>query len=102
MKDGRIKDAQITASGLSEQQPWLARLRKAGGGWVPANATTGEYLEIRFLNDTLISQIATQGRNDEIYEHWVTVYKLQYLKKDANETWESYPPGKKWFVRSQW
>lgn len=81
MENGQIRDSQITAS-LSSNTAAMGRLNlKAGGGkvgaWVPSsNRLYIQWLQVDLDRYTVVTGIATQGRNDA--NQWVTSYILQY------------------------
>ncbi|KXJ14197.1 Retinoschisin [Exaiptasia diaphana] len=80
MSDFRIKKSQIGSSthNSPETAPWNGRLNTEieGKGWVAYNKLKGEYISIRFGNDTMITQVATQGR--AAWDMYVTKYSLKY------------------------
>ena len=94
MEDGEITDGQISAS--SEYAvPRLAannarlNTKRESGAWAAATNNTDQWLQIDLGNDndTQITRVATQGR-DDVYNQWVTKYKLQY--SDDGVTFQYY------------
>ena len=93
MEDGRIKDSQITTSGVARgtiSYGWQARLNKnipSYGAWcVNVNIGSkkyrnyGQYIQINLVNLTTITGIATQGRHPSRGIEHVTNYKISYSK----------------------
>ena len=88
MENGRIKDAQITASSDYSVQhaAKFGRLNfkargKKQGGW-SAGITANSWIQVDLTKYTVVKGIATQGRNG--YSQWVTKYKLQYSDDGVN------------------
>ena len=101
MKDGRIKDSQITTSSvLKGKSPygWQARLSKniaPWGAWCPDNIggsgterNYDQYIQIDLLNVTKITKIATQGRQYLEGKEYVKDYKISY-RRDGG-AWDFY------------
>ena len=95
MEDGRIKDSQITTSGVAggtTARGWQARLNMnipKYGAWC-VNVSGGlkkyknydQYIQIDLVNLMTITGIATQGRSKG-KEH-VKEYKISYSKDNLN------------------
>lgn len=84
MESGAIADSQISASTAHDlnHSAQQARLHfKAGGGkiggWAVGVNDLNQWLQVDLQSKTIVTRIATQGRNAE-YAQWVTKYKLQY------------------------
>ena len=91
MEDGRIKDSQITTTGVASGTTaygWLARLNRhigSYGVWC-GNINGGsenhrnydQYIQIDLLNLTTIKGIATQGRGYNGATEHVKDYKISY------------------------
>ncbi|CAB4039988.1 Hypothetical predicted protein [Paramuricea clavata] len=99
MKDGRIKDSQITVTSfIRTAHSKQARLRQNmpnWGAWCPnmtgmsmLEGNYDQYIQIDLLNLTKITRIATQGREYNEGREWAKVYKLSYRKNGA--TWHYY------------
>ena len=97
MEDGRIKDSQITISGIARGTTaygWLARLNRNTtlyGAWcvnVSAESRSDrnydQYIQIDLLNLTTITGIATQGREYGGGTEYVKDYKISYSKDSLN------------------
>jgi discoidin domain receptor family protein 2 len=74
--------------------PHTARIRSAieGGGWCPKSlidSQSEEYLQINFLNLTVITLIETQGRHGPFQEDYVDYYRLEY-RRDPTHPWIKY------------
>ena len=86
MESGDIPDAHITAS--SEWSVNHAAIQgrlhfKVGegkqGSWSAGSNDENQWLQIDLGNQhTQVTRIATQGRNSDWYDQWVTKYNLQY------------------------
>lgn len=86
MKNGEIKDYQITASSVYlNYQPSRGRL---GGdrGWAPSKLDKKQWLKIDLGSMKRIKKVATQG--DGSYANWVMLYKLSYSRNGAS--WKEY------------
>ena len=93
MEDGEITDGQISASSeyaVPRLAASNARLNTKiqSGAWAAATNNADQWLQIDLGdNDTQITRVATQGRDDG-YNQWVTNYKLQY--SDDGVTFQYY------------
>ncbi|XP_041367296.1 uncharacterized protein LOC121381939 [Gigantopelta aegis] len=87
MKNHEIRDSMLTASSYRDGRhtPQSARLGSAGA-WLAAIDNTQQYIEVDFLQPTIISGITTQGRPDA--PSFVTSYKLFYSNDGIN--WNAY------------
>ena len=99
MEDGRIKDSQITTSGVTGRtsaRGWQARLNRnilQYGAWC-ANVRRGssvsrnydQYIQIDLMNLTNITGIATQGREYKGATEHVKDYKISYRHDGINWT----------------
>ena len=101
MGDGRIKDSQITTTGVATRttaRGWLARLnrnRPSYGAWCAyvnggseKHRNYDQYIEINLVNLTTITGIATQGRHPSRGNEHVKSYKISYSQD--NITWTFY------------
>ena len=65
MESGKIKDSQVTASSVHgaryEHQPSSARLHNQRGHWRPARHSSGEWLQVDFIDPVAVTKVATQG-----------------------------------------
>ena len=91
MESGEIKDSQVTASSVRSEntlyQPSSARLHNQPGYWRPRTDSSGEWLQIDFIDRVAVTKVATQGRSSlKSYQHWVTSYKLSFSRDAAS--WE--------------
>ena len=89
MENGRIKDAQITASSQWDGNHAAIQGRlnfKAGGGkqggWSAGKNNGNQWIQVALGSYTKLTSIATQGRN--AHSQWVTAYKLQYSQDGVN------------------
>ncbi|XP_078363899.1 EGF-like repeat and discoidin I-like domain-containing protein 3 [Oculina patagonica] len=85
MESGVILDSQITASSVydANHAAHQARLHfkesgKIEGGWSTLVKDNNQWLQVDLLQLTMVTGIATQGRNSSKHSQWVTKYKLQY------------------------
>ena len=99
MEDGRIKNSQITTSGVAHRTTaygWQARLNKniaSYGAWC-VDASGGsqnyrnydQYIQIDLVNLTTITRIATQGG---VRVSFVRDYKISYWK-GTHSNWIFY------------
>ena len=83
MRNGRIRNGQITASSSynSNQVAWYGRLGrvKSGrtiGGWCAKYKNTNQWLKVDFGRLMRVRKIATQGRQDAGY--WVTSFYCSF------------------------
>ena len=100
MEDGRIKDSQITTSGVARSAyGWQARLNKnisSYGAWC-VNVSGGsksernydQYIQIDFLTMMTITRIATQGREHSRGTEYVKDYKISY-SSNGSRNWIFY------------
>uniref|UniRef100_V9K7L3 ferroxidase n=1 Tax=Callorhinchus milii TaxID=7868 RepID=V9K7L3_CALMI len=91
MKDGRIKNDQITASTFKVKwwkywYPSLARLNMEGSvnAWQPEAHNTNQWLQINFLKKKKITGIITQGVKYVLNFVFVKTYSLHY-SDDGNK-----------------
>ena len=92
MQSGAIPDIRLSASSTlnSYTGASLARLNLTeqgnySGGWVAGAQASSQYLQIVFdATDTVLTAIATQGREDA--DEWVKKYYLRY----KNSNWHNY------------
>ena len=85
MRSGKIQNSQITASSEydSSHGPDNARLffmaqsNGRTGAWSSKTNDLNQWLQVNFKNQTVISGIGTQGREDCCLQ-WVKTYTLQY------------------------
>ncbi|XP_067018185.1 lactadherin-like isoform X2 [Acropora muricata] len=97
MENDEILDKQITASSewdgnhtahqgrlnFQEVAP-NGKLWKAGS-WSALVNDQNQWLQVDLLKEeSLLTSVATQGRNSGIYNQWITKYKLQYSNNDVN------------------
>ena len=97
MESYEILDKQITASSewsgnhtahqgrlnFQEVAP-NGKLWKAGS-WSALVNDQNQWLQVDLLKEeSLLTSVATQGRNSGIYNQWITKYKLQYSNNDVN------------------
>ena len=88
MESRKIKDSQIAASSQWDgfYSAIQARLNSLVGGvkqgWVTRRSNLNQWLQIDLGSYTIVTGIATQGRN--VYDQWVTKYKLQYSDDRVN------------------
>lgn len=86
MENGVILDGQITASSekSSSHAARQGRLHHSGGpdtfgSWTAANDDLHQWLQVDIGSPyTKVTRVATQGRNADNANQWVTMYKLQY------------------------
>ena len=91
MESGAIKDAQITASTQSDDNhaPSRARLNSKlpgveTGAWSSRVLDLKQWLQVDLGRYTSVTGIATQGRNVNWHNDWVTKYRLQYSTDGVN------------------
>ncbi|XP_061082766.1 coagulation factor V [Conger conger] len=96
MENGRISDAQITASSVATSwlsgawQPWLARLNKLGNvnAWQAKTNDMQQWLQVELKEVKKITGIVTQGAKSLMTEMYVTEYTIEYSKD--GRTWIKY------------
>ena len=88
MESGAISDGQITAS--SEYDAYHAvdhsRLNYRGqsAAWSARVNDANQWLQIDLISYYItVTRIATQGRDSDMYDQWVTKYKLQYSNDEV-------------------
>ena len=88
MESGAISNGQITAS--SEYHAYHAvahsRLNYRGqsAAWSARVNDANQWLQIDLISYYItVTRIATQGRDSDIYNQWVTKYKLQYSNDEV-------------------
>ncbi|EDO30171.1 predicted protein, partial [Nematostella vectensis] len=94
IEDGSIPDSSITASSRfgPSYSPYYGRLNnqavseKQFGAWAAKINQKGEYLQVDLGRVTLVTHVATQGRDD--FPQWVTKYTVNYSL--TGEQWQSY------------
>lgn len=92
METGFIADKQITASSQwnANHAPYQGRLhlRKRVGkeeGWSAGSNDANQWLAVDLGHtDTIVTGVATQGRNHSGIDQWVITYKLQYSNDVVN------------------
>ncbi|XP_078359510.1 uncharacterized protein LOC144643983 [Oculina patagonica] len=92
MESRAITDVQISASSQwnANHAAIQGRLhfKKSGskqGGWSAGSNNANQWLQIDLGNAyTRVTVVATQGRNSDTYNEWVTKYKLQYSNDGTN------------------
>ena len=91
MESGAIKDAQITASTQWDDNhaPSRARLnwKLTGvkrGAWSSRVLDLKQWLQVDLGSYTIVTGVATQGRNALRIWQWVTKYRLQYSSDGVN------------------
>ena len=86
MESGEISDGQINAStewntghaAIHGRLHFRANGSKAGS-WTARTRDTNQWLQIDLIGqDSIVTRVATQGRNSITYSQWVTEYQLQY------------------------
>jgi len=96
MEDGRITDAQITATGSHQSpgcSPQYARLNTAGSyllfpsyAWCPKTTSDMEHLQVDFGSVKTVTKVATQGRNYN--SQYVKTFSLSF--SNDSTTWIDY------------
>lgn len=83
MQNGKIPNSALSASSQlnSAFGPENARLHfyavsGRNGAWIPKTQDHNQWLQVDFGGETLITRIATQGRQDA--NQWVKEYTLRY------------------------
>ena len=91
MESEAIKDAQITASTQWDENhaPSRARLnwKLTGvkrGAWSSRVLDLKQWLQVDLGSYTIVTGVATQGRNAPRIREWVTKYSLQYSTDGVN------------------
>ena len=100
MESEVITDAQLSASsewgGNVSHSPRQGRLNfqmshNVAGGWCPHPNDSNPWLQVDFGNCTIVTGIATQGRNGWGY-WWVTKYQLNYSDNEVAFKFYMEPP----------
>ena len=91
MESGAIKDAQLTASTQwdANHAPSRARLNwkltgAKRGAWSTRVLDLKQWLQVDLSSYTIVTGVATQGRNAPRLQQWVTKYRLQYSIDGVN------------------
>ena len=92
METGAIPDAHVRASSEWDENHAAVQDRlhfKAGGdkpgAWSACSNDVNQWLQVDLGDqNTQVTGVATQGRNQYIYGQWVTKYKLQYSHDSVN------------------
>ncbi|XP_038051445.1 lactadherin-like isoform X1 [Patiria miniata] len=82
MEDGRIPDANITASTFWSNSaawaPYRGRLNLEGAAWLYAGSSDpNPWIQVDFGGRVIITGVITQGRPDN-YNQWVTEFQVAY------------------------
>jgi len=93
MEDGRITDAQITASGSYPNAavclPQYARLNAPlAHAWCPKTTSDTEHLQVDFGSVKTVTQVATQGRPGTTHAQYVKTFSLSF--SNDSTTWIDY------------
>ncbi|XP_032809070.2 lactadherin-like [Petromyzon marinus] len=101
VKDGRIKDKQMTASGVFHTlgldfwgwEPHFARLDATGrvNAWTPASCNEQQWLQVDLLRPRRVSGVVTQGARDLGTVQFVRAYKVAH--SDDGKSWTLYKDG---------
>ena len=85
MESGAISDAQITASSRmnNNSTPRQARLNfiEQGikqGGWSSLENDRNQWLQVDLGSHTIVTGVATQGRNSTNWRQWIKTFTLQF------------------------
>ena len=84
MESRAIADSQISVSSKWHQAAQNGRLhfKESGdkpGAWLARTDDKNQWLQIELINPNVkITKVATQGRNSQIFLHWVINYNLTY------------------------
>ena len=85
MESRAITDEQITASSEWDHNHAAIQGRlnfpKTGdkrGAWSADRNDAKPWLQIDLIGQYIVTRVATQGRNSNRHDQWVTEYKLQY------------------------
>ncbi|XP_054829406.1 coagulation factor V [Eublepharis macularius] len=95
LKNGDIKDTQITASSykknwISSWEPSLARINNKGrvNAWQAKSNNNNQWLQIDFLQPKKITAIITQGAKTLTTEMYVKTFSILYT--DDGSAWRPY------------
>ncbi|XP_068683916.1 lactadherin-like isoform X2 [Montipora foliosa] len=95
MESRAIPNSAVTASSTweSEYEPWQARLNNAKksqstGSWSARTNAVGQWLQIDLGKETVLTNVATQGRPSDSALQWVSSYKILLSLDGAN--WNAY------------
>ena len=88
MENGAISDGQISASSEFDayHAPSHSRLNYRGtqAAWSARKNDANQWLQIDLISYYIkVTHIATQGRDSDKYDQWVTEYKLQYSNDEV-------------------
>ena len=92
MQSGAITDGQITASshfnanhGAIRGRLYMKQDGSKVGAWVAGTKNTNQWLQVDLGNQvTIVTRVATQGRNGYQYMQWVAKYQLKYSQDGVN------------------
>ncbi|XP_072047054.1 uncharacterized protein [Amphiura filiformis] len=99
LEDGRIRDDQITASTeFVGDDPSLyegannARLNRVAvpgttGAWSAQTNDFNQWIQVALDDPTWVTGVLIQGREDPVYQQWVTKFKVQF--SDNGQDWNS-------------
>ncbi|XP_070532449.1 discoidin domain-containing receptor 2-like [Ptychodera flava] len=103
MNNGDITDAQLSASSTHSEDSLSARHGRLGrndgaGAWCPGNPVdkdhSDEYLEINFLRLTVVTMVATQGRDqmETGGKEYSSHFKFSYFRRSdgLSEGWKEF------------
>ena len=93
MENGNIIDSQITASSQFDTRtdPTSARLNLKDsslkeGAWSARKNDVNQWIQVDFEKQTTVTNILTQGRNNNIYYQWVKSYTVYYSNNGIDFT----------------
>lgn len=71
---GRLNFQEVVSGGSRKEGSWSARVNDQH-----------QWLQVELLKEeSLVTSVATQGRNSRTNNQWITKYKLQYSNNDVN------------------
>ncbi|XP_031566311.1 EGF-like repeat and discoidin I-like domain-containing protein 3 isoform X2 [Actinia tenebrosa] len=83
VEDGRVLNAELTASSIHSAlyaahfgRLNLVKTKANYGAWCAKVSNAKQWIQIEFNEPTVVTKIATQGRQD--VAHWVKSYNLEY------------------------
>ena len=82
MENGAISDVQITSSSQwsnkhAAQNARLNFKKQGAWGWVTPTNNYEQWLQVDLGSNKTVTGVATQGSPDNLYDNWVTKYRLQ-------------------------
>ena len=93
VSNGKISDSQLTSSsfkgGATPNLGRLYRMPKSGemySYWQPSDGDSNPYIQVNFVEESIITAIATQGHFDSSKREFATSYLVMYKERSNWKT----------------